>query len=65
MKSPTQVERAINSLLQVKTQNMTGTRKPKARSPEVKGSCEISPLERFNKGIIYLEEEVHTLEKFR
>lgn len=59
------MERAINSILQVITQNMTGTRKPKGRCPEIKGSCKRFPLEGFNNGIIYLEEKVHALERFR
>lgn len=62
MKSPTQVERTINSILQEITQDKTG--KLKYRSPEIKGSCKRFPLERLHNGIIYPEGKVQALQRF-
>lgn len=42
-----------------------GTKKAKSRSPEIKASCMRFPLETFNSEIIYLEEKVPALERFR
>lgn len=39
MKSPAQVEMAINSISEEIIQGKIGTEKPKNRSPETKGSC--------------------------
>lgn len=63
MKSPTEVERAINSILQEISQDETGTGRPKFRSPEMKGSCKRFPLERIHKGIIYLEGKVQAFKR--
>ena len=58
MKSPNGVERAMNSILQQIFQDKTGTGRPKSRGPEMKGSCNIFPLEKLHKRIIYLEGKV-------
>lgn len=64
MKSPTQVEKAINSILQERSQDTTGTGKARSRSLEIKGTCKRFPLERLHNGILYLEGKVQALERY-
>lgn len=64
MKSLTEVERAINSILQERSQDTTGTGKAKSRSLEIKGTCKRFPLESLHNRIIYLEGKVQALERY-